>query len=108
MVGAPGYYGSANPGAVYVFVRTGGAWTEQGKLLPSDGMAGDGFGDALALQGDTAVVGAPENSSAASGAGAVYVFARTGGIWTQEAKLLASNAEAGDSFGTSVALDADN
>src|SRR5678816_4255803 len=86
-------------GAVYVFVRTGTTWAQQAYVKASNAGAGDGFGYSVALSGDTLVVGAPGEASAATGvnpsggqpdnsaskAGAVYVFARTGTTWTQQA-----------------------
>ena len=136
MVGAPGEASAAtgvNPaggqpdnsaskaGAVYVFVRTGTTWTQQAYLKASNTGAGDGFGYSVALSGDTLAVGAPGEASAATGvnpsggqpdnsaskAGAVYVFARTGTTWTQQAYVKASNEGAGDGFGYSVTLSGD-
>jgi hypothetical protein len=90
-------------GSAYVFERdTNGAWSERAKLLPADGAAFDIFGDALALSGARALVGAPGN---ASGTGAAYVFERTsGGAWVQVAKLTARDAAPGAFFGNAVAL----
>jgi cysteine-rich repeat protein len=89
-----------------VFVRSGGVWTEQAKLVPADGVEGNGFGWAVALDGDTAIVAAPEDSFGGFLAGAAYVFVRSGSTWTQQAKLLPADGAAGDSFGRS-ALDGD-
>ena len=105
-----------NSGAVYVFTRTAGVWSQQAYLKASNTGSGDGFGWRVAIAGDTLAVGAPFEGSNATGvngnqadnsaqrAGAVYVFTRTGGIWTQQAYLKASNTEAGDEFGIAVAL----
>jgi FG-GAP repeat protein len=105
-----------NAGAVYVFTRTAGLWTQQAYLKASNTNAVDGFGYSVALSGDTLVVGAPWESSNATGvngnqsdnsalyAGAVYVFTRTAGVWTQQAYLKASNTDAGDNFGINVTL----
>jgi hypothetical protein len=77
---------------------------------------GDGFGSSVAVDGNTLVVGAPSEDSnatgingnqannSASGSGAVYVFTRSNGVWTQQAYLKASNTGVQDHFGTSVAL----
>jgi hypothetical protein len=106
-------------GAVYVFVRSGGTWTQQAYLKASNTDAGDLFGCAVSLDGDTLAVGAYSESSAATGingnqvdnsaarAGAVYVFVRSGSTWTQQAYLKASNTDAGDLFGRSVSLSGD-
>ena len=105
-----------NAGAAYVFTRSGGVWTQQAYLKASNTDAGDGFGTSVALEGNTLVVGAPWEGSNATGvngneadnsapnAGAVYVFTRTAGVWTQQAYLKASNTNAGDSFGINVTL----
>ena len=108
-------------GAVYVFVRTNDAWSQQAYLKASNTGANDYFGYSLALSasGDTLVVGATGESSAATGvsgdqssnalvsAGAVYVFVREGGAWSQQAYVKASNTGEGDLFGGDVALSAD-
>lgn len=104
-------------GAVYIFVRTGTTWSQQAYIKASNPDFNDQFGHSVALSGDTLVVGARNESSAATGingnqtdnsamnAGAVYVFVRSGTTWSQQAYLKASNAEAFDQFGWSVALD---
>lgn len=66
-----------------------------------------GFGTAVAVAGDTLVVGAPWEQSSAANSGAVYVFVRSGTTWTQQAYLKASNTGADDKFGTAVALTSD-
>ena len=107
---------ATNSGAVYVFTRTGGVWTQQAYLKASNTDAGDQFGVSVAISGDTLAVGAMFEASNATGvngdqtdnsapnAGAVYIFTRTGGVWTQQAYLKASNTDAGDNFGVTVAL----
>ena len=74
------------------------------KLTASDGAAGDWFGNSIAVDGETAVVGAWENDNSK---GAAYVFIRQSGTWSQVAKLTASDGAAGDDFGSSVAVDGD-
>jgi hypothetical protein len=108
-----------NSGAVYVFTRTAGVWTQQAYLKASNTNASDEFGYSVAISGDTLVVGAHFEASNATGingnqadnsaqnAGAVYVFTRTAGVWTQQAYLKASNTDAGDEFGTNVVLSGD-
>lgn len=91
--------GHYNQGAAYVFTRTGGTWTQQARLTA--GAAEDTFGRAVAVQGDTVIVG-----SATPPAGAAYVFMRSGTTWTQQAKLTASDGGTNDElFGVSVNLD---
>ncbi|WP_282421188.1 MYXO-CTERM sorting domain-containing protein [Polyangium sp. 15x6] len=108
LVGAYGHDESGGAsGAAYVFVRSSGAWTQQAKLLANDGAAGDSFGYSVALSGDTAIVGARDDDDKGDHAGAAYVFVQSGGVWTQQAKLLANDGETGDGFGYSVSLSGD-
>jgi len=94
-------------GAAYVFTRTGDSWTEQAKLTASDTAAGDAFGQSIALQGDTLVIGAPHDGDHGSDSGSVYVFTRSGNVWHQQAKLVAKDGAKGDLFGINVALSGD-
>lgn len=77
------------------------------ELLASDGTFADRFGIAVAVSGDTALVGAPYHDTPFSAAGAAYVFDRSGTQWVQTAKLSASDAALGDLFGAAVSLDGD-
>ena len=94
-----------NQGSAYVFVRTASSWTQQQKLTAADGAAGDNLGSSVSISGETIVAGAyhsrigPEIS-----AGSAYVFVRTGVVWSQQQKLIASDADDFDRFGTSVAI----
>jgi hypothetical protein len=94
-------------GSAYVFVRNGSAWSQQKKLVASDGSAGDAFGAAVAVHGDTAVVGAHYDDPLGDSSGSAYVFQRTAGKWSEQKKLLASDGTATDYFGGSVAVDTD-
>jgi hypothetical protein len=94
----PGDY----PGSAYVFVRTGGIWIQQAKLSSSDNITGE-FGASVALDGDTAVVGAPGSEADGTYPGSAYVFFRKQGNWGQQAKLTSSNGLPDDEFGASVA-----
>jgi MYXO-CTERM domain-containing protein len=100
-------------GAAYVFVRSGGTWSEEQKLLASDKASEDSFGRSVSMSGDGSrvVVGAPYESDATGGSteynGAAYVFVRSGSTWTQEQKLLASDKASYDEFGRSVAMSGD-
>ena len=90
-------------GAVYVFKRDGTTWTQQAKLLPSDGTGGDelSYGGSIDISGDTIVVGARvADPGGISNAGAAYVFQRSGTTWTEVKKIVASDAQASDSFGS--------
>ncbi|PSQ15097.1 hypothetical protein BRD00_15160 [Halobacteriales archaeon QS_8_69_26] len=95
-------------GSAYVFVNEGGTWTQQAKLAADDGDSLDGFGQSVALDGDTALVGAYlHDGPDGQDAGAAYAFERTDGEWTQTAKLTADDGSGEDLFGISVALEGD-
>ena len=107
-------------GAVYVFTRSASTWTQQAYVKASNPDANDFFGVSVALSddGNTLAVGARESSNAtgiggaqannsALDAGATYVFIRSASTWSQQAYIKASNTQADDSFGRSVALSAD-
>ena len=100
----PGF-GAGESGEAYVFTRSGTVWTEQQVLTPSDSAMHDFFGDRLAIDGDTIAVGASGNDSAATDAGAVFIFTRAGTVWTERAKITSLTPAAAQSFGRSVALD---
>ncbi|MEX2498054.1 MAG: Ig-like domain-containing protein [Wenzhouxiangellaceae bacterium] len=112
---------AGSAGAAYVFTRNGdGIWSQQAYLKASNTGANDLFARAIAVDGDTVVVGAngedsnatgvdgDQTDNSAFGAGAAYVFTRDGtGTWSQQAYLKASTTNFDDSFGTSVAVDGD-
>jgi hypothetical protein len=102
LIGAQGAQTSASTagaGAVYVFVESGGTWTQQQKLTASDGSAGDAFGTSVAISGTTAIIGAPNApppiSPSGYEAGAAYVFVQSGGTWTQQQKLVCGPQNSG-------------
>jgi len=105
IVGARDDTPSTDAGAAYIFTRSGTTWTQQARLQGSDLQASDLFGLSVAIDGDTAVVGAFNNDTGGANAGAVYVFTRSGTTWTQQAKLQSSPVEAGARFGQSVAIE---
>ncbi len=108
-------------GAVYIFTKSGGSWSQQAYLKASNSEAGDAFGNTVSLSGDgnTLAVGAVHESSNATGidgnqadnsaphSGAVYVFTRTGSSWTQQAYVKASNTGEDDRFASKVRLSSD-
>jgi hypothetical protein len=108
VIGAMGF-ASGTGRSAHVFVRPAGGWkealTESAKLTASDGTDADGFGQSVAVSGDTIVVGAPGANDAR---GAAYVFVKPVGGWrdlTESAKLTASGAAPLDVFGNLVAVD---
>ncbi len=101
---------NTNQGSAYVFVKSGGGWadmTQTVKLTASDGVAETRFGSAVAISGDTLVVGA---LGVNTGLGSAYVFVKPGGGWAnmaQTAKLTPSDGATNDDFGFSVAISGD-
>lgn len=107
LVGAPGdnVGQNANQGSAYVFRRTGPNWAQEAQLLAPDGLGGDSFGQAVALDGDVAAVGAAfDDKPSGNNVGSVYVFRRTGTVWAFEQKLVPNDPQANDRFGGAVAL----
>jgi hypothetical protein len=99
--------GKTNVGTARVYSVSGSTWTQVAELLaPSaESKASDNFGSSVSLQGDVAVVGAPNfDLGAVTDAGAAYVFRRVSGTWTYEARLNRAGAAATDRFGSSVAV----
>jgi len=97
----------ADAGAVYVFVRSGSAWTLQATLTAADSAAGDLFGSVKqdSLSGDTAIVCAQRHDpGGVNNAGAAFVFVRSGTTWTQQAELTAPDSAAGDWFSGGVSI----
>ncbi len=88
------------PGAAYVFTHDGVAWQQQAKLSASDGVANDQFGQAVATNGQSVVVGA----TALGTGGAAYLFDDSSGVWSQSTMLQPDVTSAGDAFGSSVAM----
>ena len=121
LAGAFGSYtafGLRGNGSAYIFVKpdSDDGWAdvnyngnETVKLTASDLHASDYFGFSVALDGDTAVIGARQHNDPGTGAGSgvAYVFTRESGVWGEKAKLTPSDAAAGDNFGVSVAVEDD-
>jgi hypothetical protein len=91
-------------GAAYVFVRNGTNWTLQATLKPTGLPTGANFGTSVALDDDTAVVGAPGQPTNGVNGGAVYIFQRVSGNWILRQELTSSNNTSGLGFGTAVAV----
>jgi uncharacterized delta-60 repeat protein len=97
------------PGAAYIFIRSGATWTEQARLVAGNNSGRrDYFGTAVAISGDTAVVGDTngftDDGSFTGRLGAAYVFVRSAGVWSFKKKLLANKKVGNDQFGHSVAI----
>jgi len=94
-------------GSAYIYVRSGMTWSQQQKITPSDGSGSDQFGAVVAISGDYAVIAAPGEDTGGIGAGAAYIFKRSGTMWSQQAKIQSSDIAAYDGFGNSVAISGD-
>ncbi len=111
IIGADGddVFPNLSQGSVYVFARSGMTWELEARLYASDGEADDRFGWSVALDGDTAVIGAAKaDFFKGTDQGSAYVFVRTGSTWSEQAILTGGmGASTDDQFGGSVALDGD-
>ncbi|GEM_PF-6097684 len=108
IVGVPGK--GNDTGAVYIFERIEEiTWTQQAKLVASDGNKNDKFGSSVAIYGNYAIIGAPDDKNSGSHSGAAYIFKREGETanWREEVKLTLSNGVVRDRFGASVAINND-
>tara|TARA_R110002111_G_scaffold144910_2_gene211248 strand:+ start:60150 stop:84038 length:23889 start_codon:yes stop_codon:yes gene_type:complete len=105
-------------GAAFIYVRnqqgtpddlTDDTWEYQAILFAPDGKSGDYFGSSVAIHGDTAVVGAKlaATGDQSSDTGAVYIYKRTGSVWTFQQKIVAADSIDGDEFGSLVAIEGD-
>lgn len=104
VVGAVPSFAAQAPGTASVFLRASGTWTLQQTLTA--GIANDRFGESVAIQGNTIVVGAPGSTNAGGvPTGLIYVYTRTGTTWTHQPNPAPSDLAAQDSFGSSVAID---
>ena len=100
--------GVPGSGMVYYFRwnDTTSLWEQKQKLLPSDGAAGDQFGQSVSISGEVALVGA-EQIEFVPGKGKAYVFRWNGSSWVEKQKLFASDGAVGDRFGYSVSISGD-
>ena len=109
-----GAYGDDDNGSIsgsaYIFRFDGSSWVEETKLLPSDGAADDYFGYSVAIDGNTALVGAYCDDDNGSKSGSAYIFTPNSidpNNWDQQAKLTAPDGAAIDYFGESVSISGD-
>ena len=92
-------------GAVYVYTGAGASWTQQARLVAGDLGSDDELGAAVDIDGDTIIAGGSRDDKVVGNdAGSAYIFTRSGGSWSQSAKLLSSGATAGNLFGTAVSI----
>ncbi len=100
LIGTPGASGTG--GAAYYFRYNGSTWVEEQKITPSQPVAGNGFGSGVALDGGLAMIGAVGDSNST---GAAFAFEYNGSTWLQTQKLVGSGASSNEQFGSSVALE---
>ena len=94
-------------GAAYIFTRSGTSWSQQAKIVASDGSAGYNFGNTVSISSDSVIVGSIQDYDGGANAGSAFVFTRSGTTWSQQAKIQSSDIAAGDKFGSSVSIEGD-
>lgn len=97
----------SSSGAAYVYSEANGIWTQTAKLTADDASPSKYFGSDVAVDGDTAVIGAFGDNQSGSSSGAAYIFQNVQGIWQQSTKITAADAAVGDYFGCSVTISGD-
>jgi len=102
LIGA--WYDDNWKGSAYVFKRSGQYWYQEDKLVASDGVASDLFGESVSLYGDYALISSQGDDDNGDNSGSAYIFKRSGTNWIQQQKLLASDGASSDYFGSSVSL----
>ena len=95
-------------GSAYIFRRNAGIWSLEKKLTAPDGISDGQFGRSVSIDGDCAIVGAPNDDDMGIHSGSAYIFRRSAGIWAMELKLTAPDGISGVHFGWSVSIDGDN
>jgi hypothetical protein len=96
--------GGTSRGAAYVYVKNGGVWGEQQKLIPSVSEDSAYFGQGLSLHENRVVIGAPSENLGGTNRGAVYIFERDGVTWTQNYKISPSDSSDNQIFGAPLSL----
>ena len=108
LVGSPrATQGGTATGTASIFSKTSNGWKETGKLFPTGEDSPDEFGDAVALSsdGETAVIGAPnDRSTDGNRLGSAFLFSRESGQWSKQSKLVTDEKKDNDHFGVSVSL----
>lgn len=97
----------SDSGSVYILNYDGSSWGQTQKLVAAGVGSFDGFGDSVAISGDTIVIGSPGDDDAGSGAGAAYVFTNIEGTWIQTIKLVPPTLVSGDNCASEVDIDHD-
>ena len=96
---------NSNQGSAYIYELSGGTWVYKTKLMANDGAASDYFGNAVAINGNYAIVGANGDTIGTNwGQGSAYIYELSGGNWVYKTKLTATDGAASDYFGNAVAI----
>ena len=96
---------ASQAGSAYVFTRSGSTWTQEAKIVADDVARRDQFGLAVSVAGDVVAVGSPGDDDGGAVSGSVYLFTRSGNVWSQQAKLAAADAAEGNGLGAALAFD---
>jgi hypothetical protein len=99
--------GDFNSGSAYVYRYNGSSWVEEQKLTASGAAADDLFGYAVSVNGDVIVVGSLYDDYGDRYSGSAHVYRHNGSSWAEEQKLIGSDADVDDHFGTSVSVSGD-
>ena len=102
-----GSFKDGNSGVAYILKYNGNNWVQDSKLIPDDSVPHGYFGYSVSISGDYALVGAYNNDGNELGAGAAYIFRQNNGLWSQQAKLTASDGSRNDYFGYNVCISGD-
>lgn len=96
-----------NAGSVYIYTHNNGVWSLLQRLVASDSAPGDQFGWALALQGDTLIIGARFDDDQGFNSGSAYVYSRKAGLWAEQQKLTANDGSENDQYGLAISMAGD-
>jgi len=107
IVGARGGYCGIYPGSTYIYKRNGTMWSQQAKIAPSDGAAGDLFGISVSISDDYVIAGAIHDGDISDYSGSAYIWRRDETTWSQQAKITPSDGAAYDLFGYPVSISGD-
>ena len=99
--------GGIDRGSAYIFRRDAGTWIEEKKITANDGADNDNFGFSVSLSGVYVIIGAFQDDDNGDNAGSAYIYRRSGTIWSEQQKLIASDAADNDLFGLAVAISGD-
>jgi hypothetical protein len=96
----------SSAGSAYMFLNSGGVWTQQYKITPNDASSNDRFGHSISFYNDYTVIGTPRDDAPFIGpeAGSAYTFLIYDSSWTQKAKIIADDISSEDEYGFSVAI----